>query len=126
MRLLIILVLTLFLQSCSGSKVIQCSDFFESCKKKSVIDNCEAFVADTTITFLDKSMNFYSGPLKLEEIDAFKNSELSNQEFNSKSVDADSFWWFSKWNGESGSEGVVAIKDCSILSELNLKYYIGE
>jgi|AntRauTorcE11897_2_1112592.scaffolds.fasta_scaffold13901_1 hypothetical protein len=112
----------LFLGGCASHLQSSCSEYFQSCERQEAALNCEQLTHQNLDWVPDISK--LQGPLDLSEIESFKTSDQVSKDFISESEGADSYWWYVDGHKERGTQGIIAIKGCTILTQQSLEVWI--
>ena len=99
---------------CSSRLKSNCSKYFDSCGNQGFSLDCDSLVSENSNWIPDISK--LQGPLDKKEIDKFKKSKWVSEQFRINSTNADSYWWYVEGYEKNGSQGVVAIKGCTVIA----------
>ena len=125
MNRLFILIVFLFLSGCLGSRNTTCKHYFESCNKKAQLPDCEKLnYSDTEFTFPTKDL---IGVIDSAEVRKFMEYDSFYNQFLEESKGAESLWYYDNSGKHGGmyvgTEGVIALKGCTILSSFPIIIY---
>ncbi|MEP0005119.1 MAG: hypothetical protein ABJ387_06655 [Balneola sp.] len=91
-----------------------CSEYFNECGNQNSIPECDTLIAKKSTW--SPEMNRLSGPLDFEEVEEFKKLDWVPEDFRKESIGADSYWWYIQGNEQNGSQGIIALKGCTIIA----------
>ena len=130
MNRLFAIILFVFISGCQSSRISTCENYFESCNKKTQFPTCEE------LSYSNPRNSDFSFPTRflVGEIDSAEVRKHIDEtpflinEFITEAKDAESFWYYDASGKDDsgmyiGTEGVIALKDCTILSSFPIVIY---
>jgi hypothetical protein len=115
-------ILTFSFLGCTSHFKSSCSDYFRSCEKPKTDLKCDKLTSKNLSWVPD--LTRLEGPISTSEITRFKSSDLAAQYFITESKEAESYWWYIDGDKKSGTQGILAIKNCTILTQQSLEMWI--
>ncbi|MBR9916324.1 hypothetical protein GYB29_01225 [bacterium] len=115
-------ILTFSFLGCSSHLKSSCSDYFRSCEKPKTDLKCDKMISKNLSWVPD--LTRLEGPINMAEIVRFKSSDLAAQYFITESKGAESYWWYVDGNKKNGTQGILAVKNCTILTQQSLEMWI--
>ena len=112
----------LFLGGCANHLKSSCSEYFQSCERQTTALDCDQ-LTHKNLDWVPK-ISKLQGPLDISEIESFKTSDQVSKDFISESEGADSYWWYVDGHKERGTQGIIAVKGCTILTHQSLEIWI--
>jgi hypothetical protein len=115
-------ILTFSFLGCTSHFKSNCSDYFRSCEKPKTDLKCDELTSKNLSWVPD--LTRLEGPISTSEITRFKSSDLAAQYFITESKEAESYWWYIDGDKKSGTQGILAVKNCTILTQQSLEMWI--
>jgi hypothetical protein len=105
-----------------------CSELFTTCIVVDSIPNCIEVKAQNNPDFVSNSLysefkGDFEGPLLLDEVIAVAEDNFLNKKVKSDTK-ADSYWWYITGNEKNGSQGIIGIKDCTVVDGMLYSVWI--
>lgn len=115
--------------ACSSSKETYCKKYFKSCNKKAELPTCEQLVTvDSAKSQFVPPLNDLVATIEFSEVKKYVQETGDINSF-SKNLKEDHTYWYYDNSGKIdggmvvGTEGIVALKNCSVLSAYTIVTY---